>query len=78
MEGKKKSNQMTVAFSMGNAAVIERALISYKENLIEDFRDSDSTDEDLSIFANDLSKIDRILESIRKAKARYESQKAGN
>lgn len=76
MEGK-KSTPNTVAFSMGRIEVIERALKQYKDSIIQDFRESGADDdEDLKTFANDLSKVDGILEAIAKGKARAAARKA--
>lgn len=74
MEGK-KATPNTIAFAMGRIAVIERALIAYKERMIEDFRENDVTEDELSTFANDLSKVDGILEAIAKGKARVAARK---
>lgn len=74
MEGK-KTTPNTIAFAMGRIAVIERALIAYKERMIEDFRENDVTEDELSTFANDLSKVDGILEAIAKGKARVAARK---
>lgn len=66
----KKNYPNVIAFSMARIEVIERALKSYKERLVEDFRKGTVTDEEISIFANDLSKIDSVLEGIAKGKNR--------
>lgn len=66
----KKNYPNVIAFSMARIEVIERALKSYKERLVEDFRKGTVTDEEISIFASDLSKIDSVLEGITKGKNR--------
>lgn len=70
MAEEKKYKPANIAFAMGRIDVIERALLAYKETLIVDFRESDTTEEELSTFANDLSKIDGILGAIAKGRAR--------
>lgn len=74
MEGKKYT-PYTLAFSMGRIEVIERALKMYKEKMMEDFRENEMDDNQVKVFANDLSKVDTIIDTIEKGKARIAARK---